>query len=101
MTMMTVTTTDGSKIEFESYEAYFKWERELIKKMKEEQEESERKEREERAKKLANLTERQKEEIDRLEEAIFLIKVSSDFLSEKDYEEISNNRRKIREIKGF
>lgn len=101
MTMMTVTTTDGEKIEFESYEAYFKWDEARAKKEKEEKERKEKEEAEERAKKLANLTDKQKEEIGKLEEEIFFIKVSTDFLSQRDYENINNNRMKIREIRGF
>lgn len=100
MTMMTV-VIDGSKVEFESYNDYFKWDAERAKKEKEEKERKEREERKERAKKLANLTDKQKEEIDKLEEEIFFIKVSADFLSEKDYENINSNLMKIKKIRGF
>ena len=101
MTMVTFTTTDGKKIEFKSYNEYFKWDAERANQEKAKQEKEEREEGERRAKKLASLTEEEKEEINRLEEEIFFIKVSTDFLSQKDYENISNNRIKIREIRGF
>ena len=100
MTMVTFTTTDGKKIEFESYEAYFKWDKEMAKKEREEKERREREEAEERARKLANLTEEQKEEIDRLEEKIFLIQMA-DFLSREDWNNIREYRKQIKEIRGF
>ena len=100
MAMVTV-TLNGKKIDFDSYDEYFKWDTERAKKEKEEEERKDREESEKRAKRLASLTEEEKEEINKLEEEIFLIKVSTDFLSQKDYENISNNRTKIREIRGF
>ena len=100
MAIITV-TLNGKKIDFESYDDYIKWDTERAKQEREEKERREREEAEERAKKLASLTEKEKEEINKLEEEIFFIKVSTDFLSQKDYENISNNRMKIREIRGF
>ena len=101
MTMITAVTADGEKIDFESYDAYIKWDTERAKKEREEKERKEKEEREERTKKLASLTERQREEIDKLETEIFLIKMSTDFLNQKDYQSINDNRRKIKEIRGF
>lgn len=92
---------NGSKIEFESYDDYFRWDAERAKKEREEKERREKEEREERKRKLASLTEEEKEEIDKLEKEILLIKLSTDFLSQKDYQNIDNNRMKIREIRGF
>ena len=100
MTMVTV-TLNGKKIDFESYDEYFKWDTERAKQEKAKREKEEREESERRAKRLASLTEKEREEINKLEEEIFFIKVSTDFLSQKDYENISNNRMKIREIRGF
>lgn len=100
MAMVTM-ILNGKKIDFDTYDDYIRWDVERAKKEREEKEKEEKKEREERAKKLESLTEKQKEEISKLETEIFLIKVSTDFLSQRDYESISNNRRKIKEIRGF
>ncbi len=99
MTMVTV-TLNGKKIDFDSYDAYFKWDAERAKQEREEKERREREEAEKRAKRLANLTEEEKEEINRLEEKIFLIQMA-DFLSSEDWNNIREYRRKIREIRGF
>ena len=100
MTMVTFTTTDGKKIDFESYDEYFKWDAERAKQEKAKREKEEREESERRAKKLASLTEEQKEEIDRLEEKIFLIQMA-DFLSQEDWNNIREYRKQIKEIRGF
>lgn len=99
MTMVTV-TLNGKKIDFESYDDYIKWDTERAKQEREEKERREREEVEERAKKLASLTEEQKEEIDKLEEKIFLIQMA-DFLSREDWNDIREYRKQIKEIRGF
>lgn len=99
MAMVTV-TLNGKKIDFESYDDYIKWDTERAKQEREKKERREREEVEERAKKLASLTEEQKEEIDKLEEKIFLIQMA-DFLSREDWNDIREYRKQIKEIRGF
>lgn len=99
MAMVTV-TLNGKKIDFDSYDAYFKWDIERAKQEKAKQEREEREESERRAKRLASLTEEEKEKIDKLEEKIFLIQMA-DFLSQEDWADIREYRKQIKEIRGF
>lgn len=99
MAMVTV-TLNGKKIDFDSYDAYFKWDTERARQEREKKERREKEESEKRKKILESLTEEQKEKIDKLETKIFLIQMA-DFLSQEDWNDIREYRRQIKEIRGF
>ena len=99
MTVAYVTINNG-KVEFETYDDYIRWDTERAKKEREDKERKEKEESERRKKILENLTEEQKEKIDKLEEKIFLIQMA-DFLSQEDWAAIREYRKQIKEIRGF